>query len=70
LIALSATKHTGAIIGSALLTYYTQALAEIRRVGYLAYGRRQMTPYLKAAADHFAPGRRTLTERLLDWRRR
>jgi hypothetical protein len=58
--------RTGHIVAAALLDHYTQTLSEIRQAGYLAYARRQFQPYVRAAADQFSPGRRTLTQRVLE----
>lgn len=57
---------TGRLIGTVMLDHYRQTLGMIRETGYAAYATRQLSPYVKAAAGQFAPGRRTLTERLLD----
>jgi hypothetical protein len=57
---------TGRVFGTMMLDHYRQTLGMIRETGYATYASRQLSPYVKAAAGHFAPGRRTLTERLLD----
>ncbi len=57
---------TGRVIGTVMLDHYRQTLGMIRETGYVAYATRQLSPYVKAAAGQFSPGRRTLTERLLD----
>jgi len=62
---VSATK-TGQIVAAGLLYHYRETLAEIREVGYATFAKRQLTPYVRAAASQFSPRRRTLTERLLD----
>jgi hypothetical protein len=49
-----------------VLDHYTQTLQELREVGYLAYAKRQLSPYLRACVDQFSPQRRTLTQRLLE----
>jgi hypothetical protein len=67
--AIVSARRTGHIVGGALLQYYVTTLDEIRRVGFGAYARTQMAPYLRAAAAQFAPSRRTLTQRVLDWQR-
>jgi len=59
-------KQTGHIVASALLEHYGQTLTEIRQVGYVAYARRQIHPYVRAAVDQFSPKRHTLTQRLLE----
>jgi hypothetical protein len=70
LLALSAARaglaRTGVIVGSALLAHYTERLAELRQVGYARYARKQLEPYVRAAASHLSPSRRTFTERALD----
>lgn len=58
-------RRTGRIAASALLDDYRTALEDLRRTGYVAYARRQLGPYARAAAGQFLPARRTLTERLL-----
>ncbi|MGA8029454.1 MAG: hypothetical protein WB992_20115 [Bryobacteraceae bacterium] len=63
--ARTAGKRTGEILGAALLSHYTQALEEISRAGFLEYGKRQFRPYLRAAAEQFAPSKESSTERLL-----
>ena len=45
---------------------YRDTLREIQQVGYADYAARQLSPYVRAAAAQFAPGKSTLTERLLD----
>lgn len=57
-------KRTGQVVGTALLDHYRDALGEMHDVGYLAFARRQFTPYIRAAADHFSPSRVTLTQKL------
>ena len=56
---------SGQVLGAALLDDYRRTLGELREVGYTAYARRQLRPYVRAAAAQFAPGRRTLTDRFL-----
>jgi hypothetical protein len=58
-------RRAGQVVGQALLDHYTETLADIRRVGYTAYARRQLTPYVRAAATQFSPDHPTLTERWL-----
>jgi len=57
-------KRTGQVVGTALLDHYRDTLGEIRDVGYLAFVRRQFTPYIRAAADQFSPSRVTLTQKI------
>ena len=68
--AIVSARRTGQVVGGALLEYYATTLDEIRNIGFGTYAARQMRPYLKAAAGHFSPSRRTMTERLLDRVRR
>ncbi len=63
-------RRTGRLLAAALLDDYRRSLDELQRIGYLGYTRRQLTPYFRAAAGHFSPRRRTLTQRLLDGVRR
>jgi len=67
--AKAAGRHTGQLVAGALLDDYRETLGEIRRVGFLAYWRRQFRPYLKAAALQFSPQRATLLEKMLSKRR-
>ncbi len=69
-VARTATRRTGEVVGSALLTHYKEALQEISSVGFPAYWSRQFRPYLRAAAQQFAPARLSSTERLLRRRER
>jgi hypothetical protein len=63
--ARSAARRTGKVLGDAVLDHYVQTLGEINRTGFLEYWRGEFRPYLRAAAAQFAPGRESLTERLL-----
>jgi len=63
--ARSAVRRTGRVLGDAVLDHYTEALGEIARTGFFEYWAREFRPYLKAAAEQFAPGHETLTERWL-----
>jgi hypothetical protein len=58
--------HTGKLVSTAILDHYTQTLNELREVGYLTYAKLQLSPYLSACVDLFAPGRRTLTQSLIE----
>ena len=60
--------RTGHVFAAVLLDHYSQMLAEIRQVGYFAYARRQLRPYVRAALRQFSPKRSTLTERLIQKR--
>jgi hypothetical protein len=68
--AFVSARRSGQVVGAALLDDYTTTLDEIRSIGFATYAARQMQPYLKAAAGHFSPSRRTMTERLIDRLRR
>ena len=63
--ARSAARRTSMVLGEALLDHYTNALAEMGRVGFLQYWTREFRPYLRGAAEQFAPAHESLTERLL-----
>lgn len=63
--ARSAARRTGKVLGEALLDHYVDTLGEIASTGFLAYWQREFRPYLRAAASQFAPGKESLTERLL-----
>ncbi|MDR3699553.1 MAG: hypothetical protein P4L56_07965 [Candidatus Sulfopaludibacter sp.] len=63
--ARSAARRTGKVLGEAILDHYTDTLSEIARTGFLAYWTREFRPYLRGAAEQFAPGHESLTERLL-----
>ena len=58
--------RSGQVVGAALLDDYRKTLRELRDIGYVAYARRQLTPYVLAAVGQFSPGKRTLTERILN----
>ncbi len=64
--AQSVARRTGKVLGEAVLDHYSEALAEIRRTGFVAYWRREFRPYLRAAAEQFAPEHGSTTERLLN----
>jgi hypothetical protein len=68
--ARSAARTTGKVLGEAVLDHYVETLAEINRTGFLAYWQREFRPYLHAAARQFAPGKQSLTERLLRRKKR
>lgn len=63
-------KHTGKLLSGAILDYYGQTLSELRQVGYFAYAKRQLSPYVRACVEQFSPQRQTLTQRLLNKARR
>jgi hypothetical protein len=63
--AQSATRRTRGVVGGALLDHYAAALEEINRAGFMGYWKREFRPYLRAAAEQFAPGHESSTERIL-----
>lgn len=67
--ARSAARRTGKVIGEAVLDHYTNALADMGKDGFANYWTREFRPYLRGAAEQFAPAHGTLTERLLRRRR-
>ena len=73
-LAVSAVRagvvRSGQIVTQTLLDHYRETLAEIRETGYLTFAGRQLRPYVHAAAGQFSPGRRTLTERVIERFRR
>jgi hypothetical protein len=64
--ARSAVRRTGRVLGDAVLDHYSEALGEIARTGFFAYWSREFRPYLKGAAEQFAPEHKSLTERFLN----
>jgi hypothetical protein len=62
---VSAT-HAGKLLSATILDHYSQTPNELREVGYATYAKRQLSPYLRACVDLFAPERRTLTQRLIE----
>jgi len=66
--ARSTVRRTGKVLGDAILIHYTDALTEIARTGFVDYWRKEFRPYLRAAAEQFAPDHSSLTERWLSWR--
>jgi hypothetical protein len=64
--ARSAVRRTGRVLGDTILDHYTEALSEIARTGFLEYWSREFRPYLRGAAEQFAPAHQSLTERLLN----
>jgi hypothetical protein len=63
--ARSAVRRTSKVIGEAVLDHYTNALVEMGKEGFVPYWTREFRPYLRGAAEQFAPSHGTLTERLL-----
>jgi hypothetical protein len=70
LMAMAAARagvtRTGQILGTAMLDHYRATLHDIERTGFASYASDHLRPYLRAAAAQFAPGRQTLTERLIE----
>jgi len=62
--------RTGQVFAAALLDHYRRTLSELQGVGYLAYARRQLSPYVRAAVGQFSPQRRTLTQGVIERIRR
>ena len=62
---IGATR-AGSVMAGALLDHYRRTLDEARTVGFAAYANEQLAPYVRSATAQFSPGRRTLTEQLLD----
>ena len=61
----SAARRTTGMVGGAILDHYSSALAEIEEAGLMGYWKREFRPWLRAAAEQFAPGHETSTERIL-----
>ncbi len=57
--------RAGQLVAASLLEHYGGALGEMRQVGYVAFARRQLAPYVTAAVAQFRSGRSTLTQRAL-----
>ena len=64
--AVAGATRTGQVLAASLLEQYRATLREVQEVGYTTYATRQLRPYVRAAASQFAPGKSTLTERLLN----
>ncbi len=58
--------YAGKGVSTAILDHYSQTLKELHEVGYLAYAKRQLSPYARASVEQFSPERRTLTQKLLE----
>jgi len=63
--ARTVARRTGKVFGEAILDHYAESLREISETGFVNYWRREFRPYLRAAAEQFAPERLSTTERLL-----
>jgi hypothetical protein len=57
--------RAGKLVYVTMLEDYSQTLRELREVGYAAYARRQLRPYLRACIDQFSRHQRSLTERII-----
>jgi hypothetical protein len=60
-----ALRRSGAVVSDALLVHYRDSLEQIRSVGFLSYGARQLAPYARAAVAAFHPARETLTGKFM-----
>ena len=60
-----AARKSGGRMSEALLEHYRTTLAKIRETGFLAYGVRQLSPYVSAALKGFSPQLSTHTERFV-----
>lgn len=58
-------RRAGKLLAADVLDDYSHTLNELRKVGYLTYAQRQLSPYLRACVDQFSRQRRTLTQRIL-----
>jgi len=65
---LASVRRTGEVLGLGLLDHYATTLKEIHQTGYLRYWLREFSPYVRGAARHFSPARRSATERLFSRR--
>jgi len=61
----SAARRTTGIVGGAVLDHYSATLEEIERTGFVAFWKREFRPYLRAAAEQFAPEHVSMTERFM-----
>lgn len=68
--ARTAATQTGSVFAVGLLSHYRETLSQIRQTGYLAYWRREFSPYLRAAAAQFSPSKGSFTQNFLSKRRR
>jgi hypothetical protein len=64
--AVIVVSKSGDVLSQGLLDHYRTTLGELREVGFLAYGSRQLAPYLSAALKVFAPQYGTLTEKYVE----
>ena len=61
-----AVRRTGEVIGEELLMHYAGAADQMTRGGFGDYWQQAFRPYLRAAAEQFAPGRESASERFLN----
>jgi hypothetical protein len=59
-------RRTRKLLSAVILDDYSRTLHELREVGYGAYAKRQLSPYLRACVAQFSRQQRTLTERLIE----
>lgn len=57
--------RAGKLVYTTMLEDYSHTLKEIREVGYAAYARRQLRPYLRACVRQFSRQQRSMTERVI-----
>ena len=62
--------RTGKLLYTTILEDYSHTLNELREVGYAAYARRQLSPYLRACVNQFSRQQRSMTERVIERARR
>lgn len=58
--------RSGKLLYATILEDYSQTLGELRKVGYVAYAKRQLSPYLRACVEQFSRRQRSLTERIIE----
>jgi hypothetical protein len=58
--------RTGKLLYATILEDYSHTLNDLREVGYVAYARRQLSPYLHACVDQFSRQQRSMTERIIE----
>lgn len=58
--------RTGRLLYTTILEDYSHTLSDLREVGYVAYARRQLSPYLRGCVDQFSRHQRSVTERIIE----
>ena len=58
--------RSGKLLYATILEDYSHTLGELRKVGYVAYAKRQLSPYLRACVEQFSRRQRSLTERIIE----